>query len=159
MEFRESLLHSPLDFKHQMIELGSSSISLPSCHLIYGIIIKDGPSLGLGGTCPPPPKFWKKKFLVCVYTKKIFNLPQNMQSWPPPSKKIINWLMKSKSICSILSILPSWPKNNYNNLWIITKKNTHTHKFDPKKPNGPKNNMNYQQTKKPDCLKNNMNYL
>lgn len=39
MELRESLLHSPLDFKHQMIELGSSSISLPSSHLIYGIII------------------------------------------------------------------------------------------------------------------------
>ena len=39
MELREILLHSPLDFKHQMIELGSSSISLPSCPLIYGIII------------------------------------------------------------------------------------------------------------------------
>ena len=60
MELRESLLHSPLDFKHQMIELGSSSISLPSCHLIYGIIIKDGPSLGLGGHAPPPLNFEKK---------------------------------------------------------------------------------------------------
>jgi len=39
MELREILLHSPLDFKHQMIELGSSSIGLPSCPLIYGIII------------------------------------------------------------------------------------------------------------------------
>ena len=78
MELRESLLHSPLDFKHQMIELGSSSISLPSCHLIYGIIIKDGPSLGLGGTCPPhPPQILKKKILsMCVHKENFQFAPK-----------------------------------------------------------------------------------
>ena len=76
MELRESLLHSPLDFKHQMIELGSSSISLPSCHLIYGIIIKDGPSLGLGGTSPPPPNFEKKILSMCVHKENFQFAPK-----------------------------------------------------------------------------------
>ena len=55
----------------------------------------------------------QRKFSICP---KICNLG------PLPPKKIINWPMKSKSICSILSLLPSCLKNNYNNLWIITKK-------------------------------------
>ena len=50
---------------------------------------RDGLSLGLGegGGGEGAQILKKKKNLVCVYTKKIFNLPQNMQSWTPPSKK------------------------------------------------------------------------
>ena len=126
-----------------------------------GSLSKTDLALGLGGHAPPPPKILKKKFLVCVYTKKIFNLPQNMQSWPPPSKKIINWPMKSKSVCSMLFLLPSCLNNNYNNLWIITKIIIIIikHNSGLKKPNCPKNNMNYLHIKKPNCSKNNMNYL
>ena len=108
---------------------------------------RDGPSLGLG----------RKILSICVHKENFQFAPKYAILAPSLQKKIINWPLKSKSICSILSLLPSCLKNNYNNLWIITKKKMH--KFGLKKPNCPKNNMNYLQTKRPNCPKNNMNYL
>ena len=118
---------------------------------------RDGLSLGLGegggGEGAQILKKKKKKSSMCVHKEKFQFAPKHAILDPSlQKKKIINWPMKSKSICSILSLMTSCLKSNYNNLWIITTQKKIKHKFGQKKPNCPKNNMNYLQTKKPNCL-------
>ena len=95
---------------------------------------RDGLSLGLGegggGEGAQILKKKKKKSSMCVHKEKFSICPKicNLGPLPSKKKKIINWPMKSKSICSILSLMPSCLNSNYNNLWIITKKKKNNNK-------------------------------
>lgn len=89
-----------------------------------------------------PPKFWKKKkSLVCVYIKNL-QFAQKYVILAPSSKKKNYELAHEIQNKNSLSLLPCCVKNNYNNLLII-KKIIIKHKSGLKKPNCPKNNMNY----------------
>ena len=67
-------------------------------------------------------RFWKKKILSMCVHKENFQFAPKYLILAPSFQKSYKLAHEIQSICSILSLLPNCPKNNYNNLWIITKK-------------------------------------
>ena len=65
----------------------------------------------------------KKKILSMCVHKENFQFAPKYLILAPSFQKSYKLAHEIQSICSILSLLPSFLKNNYNNLWIITNNN------------------------------------